>query len=253
MFEIEFLGTGTSTGVPQIGCDCEVCKSADKRDNRLRTSAIVRTKGKNILIDCGPDFRTQILRSGSPDIDCLLLTHIHYDHVGGIDDLRPYTKNNALPVYARADVINDLKARLPYCFQAHPYPGVPKFKFEVVEDNHDFSFCGIDITPISVMHYKLPILGYRIGTMAYITDAKYIAPEQIEKLHGLEVLVINSLQFEQHLSHMTLEESLEVINQVKPKVAYLTHMGHHMGLHAQTEKILPPNVKLAYDGLVVRV
>lgn len=252
MFEIEFLGTGTSTGVPQIGCGCEVCKSADRRDNRLRTSAIIRTKGKSILIDCGPDFRTQILRSGSPGIDCLLLTHIHYDHVGGIDDLRPYTKDGAFPVYARADVINDLKVRLPYCFQEHPYPGVPKFDFKVVEDDHDFNFCGIDIMPISVMHYKLPIFGYRIGSIAYITDAKRIAPEQIEKLHGLEVLVINSLQFEQHLSHMTLEESLDIINQVKPKMAYLTHMGHHMGLHAQTEKILPPNVKLAYDGLVVR-
>lgn len=252
MFEIEFLGTGTSTGVPQIGCDCEVCRSADARDKRLRSSVIVRTGGKNILIDCGPDFRTQILRCGDLSIDCVLLTHIHYDHVGGIDDLRPFTKDKPLPVYAQRDVISDLEARLPYCFQEHPYPGVPKFKFVEIDHRHSFCFDDIEIEPIAVMHYKLPILGFRIGKFAYVTDAKTIRADQVEKLRGLDTLVVNALQFEQHLSHMTLGEALAVIKEVNPRRAYLTHMGHHMGLHAQTDKLLPENVRLAYDGLIVK-
>ena len=252
ILEVEILGTGTSTGVPQIGCDCEVCRSTDPRDARLRTSAIVFYRGKRILIDCGPDFRTQILNARDWHLDALLITHIHYDHVGGIDDLRPYgISDEGFPVFARQDVINDLQARLPYCFAKNPYPGVPRLSFTTIDDVTPFEVCGINVTPIPVMHYKLPILGFHIGPLAYITDCKYIAPEQIERLHGVPLLIINALRQDTHLSHMSLAESLAVIEQIDPEQAYIIHMSHGIGLHAEVEKSLPTNVHLAYDGMIV--
>lgn len=249
--EIEFLGTGTSTGVPQLRCSCPVCRSADRRDNRLRASAIVRYKGKNILIDCGPDFRSQMLRATDDNLDCLLITHIHYDHVGGIDDLRAYCANE-FPIFARADVVSNLRSRLPYCFAEHPYPGVPRLDVHVIDDN-PFTACGVDVEPLPVMHYKLPIYGYRIGPLAYITDAKEIAPSVVERLHGVPLLIINSLRREEHLSHMNLEQTLGVVKQIEPQRAYLTHLSHQMGLHADVSKLLPENVHIAYDGLVITV
>ena len=253
MLEIEFLGTGTSTGVPQINCHCEVCSSTDPRDNRLRTSAIVRYKGKKLLIDCGPDFRTQMLRASDSDIDALLVTHIHYDHLGDIDDLRAYCKGgHRFPVYARRDVLDDIRRRMPYCFQEHLYPGVPTFNLHEVGEE-PFVAEGISVQPIPVWHYKMRINGYRIGPLAYITDCKTIEPEQVEKLRGVPLLVINALRIEPHMSHMSLSEALAVIDRIKPGRALLTHMSHGIGLHAQVSRMLPAGVQLAHDRLIVQV
>ncbi len=250
--EIEFLGTGTSTGVPMLRCHCPVCMSADPRDKRLRTSAIVRYQGARILIDCGPDFRTQMLRASDDNIDAVLLTHIHFDHVAGLDDLRAYCFEKPMPLYARADVLRDLHQRIPYCFAEHPYPGVPQFEEHVIDDK-PFLVEGVHVEPLPVMHYRLPIYGYRIGPLAYITDAKTIDDAVIERLKGVPLLVINSLRQGHHISHMCLEETLAVIGRVRPGRAYLVHMSDRMGLHADSPKLLPDGVRLAYDGLIVKV
>lgn len=250
--EIEFLGTGTSTGVPMLRCLCPVCMSADPRDKRLRTSAIVRYQGVRLLIDCGPDFRTQMLRASDDNLDAVLLTHIHYDHVAGLDDLRAYCFERPFPLYARADVLKNLHKRIPYCFADDPYPGVAQFEEHVIGDG-PFLVEGVRVEPIPVMHYKLPIIGFRIGPLAYITDAKVIAGDVIDRLKGVPLLVINSLRVGQHLSHMCLDETLDVINQIKPGHAYLIHMSDRMGLHADSPKLLPEGVELAYDGLKVKV
>lgn len=251
--EIEFIGTGTSTGIPVIGCECEVCKSTDVRDRRLRASAVVRIAGKNILIDCGPDFREQMLRAKSCKLDMALLTHSHYDHVGGIDDLRPYCYPNHFPIYAQQNVLDDLLARVPYCFAKNPYPGVPQFLLNVADAEHPIEFEDLKIEVLPIWHYKLLINGYKIGDrLAYITDAKTIDQEVIDGLKGIDVLVINALRSEEHISHMTLQTCLSIIEQVKPGKAYIIHMSHDMGLHEETSKELPEGVQFAYDGLVVK-
>ncbi|AHF11731.1 hydrolase [Barnesiella viscericola DSM 18177] len=248
--QITFLGTGTSTGIPQIGCTCPVCTSANPKDNRLRTSAVVSVNGKNILIDCGPDFRQQVLRAGIGRIDAVLITHIHYDHTGGIDDLRPFGGKHTLPIYLEPSVAEGIRTRLPYCFGDHLYPGVPNIRLQEI-GIEPFTIEDIEVTPIRVMHYKLPILGYRIGGLVYITDALTIPDEEYAKMKQVDVLVINALRKQPHLSHQTLDEALRVIERVQPREAYLVHMSHHMGLTAEVEKELPPHVHFAYDGLVV--
>ena len=250
--EIEFLGTGTSTGVPSIGCHCQVCSSTDPHDKRLRCSAIVRYRGKRLLIDGGPDFRQQILRASDDRLDACLLTHIHYDHVGGLDDLRAYSLEQDFPIYAQQRVIDQLKRSMPYCFGEHLYPGVPKLDFIAI-DEAPFTIGDVQVTPIPVLHDKLPIFGYRIGPLAYITDCKTISQEQIEKLHGTPLLVINALHIKPHHSHMNLSESLEVVRQIEPGQAWFIHMSHSMGLHAQVNSTLPPGIQLAHDGLILRV
>ena len=250
--EIEFLGTGTSTGVPMLRCHCPVCMSADPRDKRLRTSAIVRYQGARLLIDCGPDFRTQMLRASDDNIDAVLLTHIHFDHVAGLDDLRAYCFESPMPLYARADVMRDLHQRIPYCFADNPYPGVPHFEEHVIDDN-PFLVEGVRVEPLPVNHYRLSIYGYRIGPLAYITDAKTIDDAVIERLKGVPLLVINSLRPGQHISHMCLEETLDVIKRIGPERAYLVHMSDRMGLHADSPAFLPDGVQLAYDGLILKV
>ena len=250
MMQITFLGTGTSTGIPQIGCTCPVCTSTDPKDNRLRTSVVVSVNGKNILIDCGPDFRQQVLRSGIGRIDAVLITHIHYDHTGGIDDLRPFGGKHTLPIYLEPSVAEGIRTRLPYCFGDHLYPGVPNIRLQEI-GIEPFTIENIEVTPIRVMHYKLPILGYRIGGLVYITDALTIPDEEYAKMKQVDVLVINALRKQPHLSHQTLDEALRVIERVQPREAYLVHMSHHMGLTAEVEKELPPHVHFAYDGLVV--
>ena len=247
---IRILGSGTSTGVPQIGCLCDVCHSTDPRDKRLRQSALVTYRGKNILIDCGPDFRQQMLACGSPHLDALLITHIHYDHVAGLEELRGF---GDLPIYARGDVIKALHERLGYCFAEHPYPGVPHFNLVEIDDITPFDCAGVGVEPIPVMHYRLPILGFRIGPLAYVTDCKTISDEVVKSLHGVPLLVINALRIEDHLSHLSLDQSLEVIKRVQPGRALLVHMSHGIGLHAQVLKMLPTNVELAYDGMVLEV
>ena len=250
--EVEFLGTGTSMGVPFVGCECEVCRSQDPHDKRLRCSAIVRVDGVNLLIDCGPDFRQQMLRASDNRLDALLMTHTHYDHSGGMDDLRPYTYHNPFPVYVRADVLADLRTRMPYSFIDNPYPGVPRFNLHEV-DGSIIHFRGIDIEPLPVMHYKLPIFGYRIGNLAYITDAKTIPPTTMQRLQGVDTLIINALRFKPHLSHFSLEEALDVIKKVSPRRAYLIHMSDGIGLHASTSRLLPVGVELAYDTEIIRL
>ncbi len=251
--EIEFLGTGTSTGVPMLRCQCPVCLSSDPRDMRLRTSAIVRYQGVRLLIDCGPDFRTQMLRASDDNLDAVLLTHIHFDHVAGLDDLRAYCFERPFPLYARADVLENLHQRIPYCFADNPYPGVAQFEEHVIGDK-PFLVEGVRVEPIPVMHYKLPIIGFRIGPLAYITDAKTIADDVVDSLKGVPLLVINSLKAEgNHLSHMCLDETLSIVNRIKPGRTYLIHMSDRMGLHADSPRLLPQGVELAYDRLIVKV
>lgn len=250
--KLTFLGTGTSTGVPQIRCKCEVCTSQSPFDKRLRASVLVETGNKNILIDCGPDFRQQILGIGSLRLDALLITHIHYDHVGGIDDLRPYCYPDSFPVYCKEDVAKELRMKLPYCFGARHYPGAPTFDMHIVEPGKAFMIGDVEVLPVEVMHYRLPILGYRIGELAYITDCKTIPQKSIDLLKGVDILVVNALRHQEHMSHMNLPQALELIEKVAPRVAYLTHMSHQIGLHEEVSKILPPHVHFAYDGLEIQ-
>lgn len=253
MIKVRFLGTGTSTGVPQIGCTCPVCTSTDLHDKRLRASVLLTVNGKNLLIDCGPDFRSQIISAGAPPIDAALLTHSHYDHVGGIDDLRPYCRvTDGFDLYCREDVARDLHARVPYCFKKHPYPGVPIFNIHVIDDR-SFRIGDIDITPLPVIHYRLHIYGFRIGDFAYITDAKHIPDTTFELLEGVDTLVINALRKEEHLSHMNLEQALDAIGRIRPRVAYLTHIADKLGLSSEVGPTLPDGVKLAYDNLEISV
>ena len=248
--KITFLGTGTSTGNPEIGCSCEVCTSRDPRDWRLRASVLVEVAGKRLLIDCGPDFRYQMLRAKCYHLDAVLLTHEHYDHVGGLDDLRPYSRVKDVAIYTEANVVEAIKTRMPYVFRAHKYPGVPNLVLHTV-GLAPFEAAGVPIQPIRVMHAKLPILGFRIGDFAYLTDLKYLPEEEFAKLAGLEVLVVDALRRGTHLSHEGLEEALVLIARIRPKEAYLTHMSHRIGLHAQIDKQLPPHVHYAYDGLTL--
>jgi phosphoribosyl 1,2-cyclic phosphate phosphodiesterase len=236
-----------------LRCQCPVCLSSDPRDIRLRTSAIVRYQGVRLLIDCGPDFRTQMLRASDDNLDAVLLTHIHFDHVAGLDDLRAYCFERPFPLYARADVLENLHQRIPYCFADNPYPGVAQFEEHVIGDK-PFLVEGVRVEPIPVMHYKLPIIGFRIGPLAYITDAKTIADDVVDSLKGVPLLVINSLKAEgNHLSHMCLDETLSIVNRIKPGRTYLIHMSDRMGLHADSPRLLPQGVELAYDRLIVKV
>lgn len=248
--KIRFLGTGTSTGVPEIGCKCEVCTSNDSRDKRLRTSVLLETEGKKILIDCGPDFRQQALTAGLETLDTLLITHEHYDHVGGIDDLRPFCKHDKFPIYAEDLVAEKLRQRMPYCFIEASYPGVPQLELNEI-GNKPFFAAQTLFVPIRVMHYKLPVFGYRMENFAYLTDFKTIPEEEYDKLRNLDVLIIDALRKKEHLSHENVSQALAQIERIRPKRAYFIHMSHHFGLHEVMEKELPENVFLPYDGLEI--
>lgn len=252
--KVTFLGTGTSQGVPVILCNCDVCSSTDVRDKRLRTSIMIETNNQVFIIDTGPDFRQQMLRYKVRDVDAILFTHEHKDHIAGLDDIRAfnYVKKKPVDIYAEERVQEALRREYAYAFADYKYPGIPEMNMHLIE-NKKFSIKSTLITPIRAMHYKLPILGFRIGDFTYITDANFIEEKEIEKIRGSKVLVLNALRKKKHISHYNLEEALQLISLVKPQRAFLTHISHMMGFHAEVEKELPPNVHFAYDGLVVEV
>ena len=250
MGRILFLGTGTSTGVPQIGCRCEVCRSADAHDHRLRTSALLETGGRRLLMDCGPDFRQQMLAHGITWLSAVLLTHEHYDHVGGMDDLRPF---GDMDVYAEGRVLEAVRRVMPYCFAPHPYPGVPRIELHEVRPYEAFDVQGLRVMPVRLMHACLPILGYRIGNVAYLTDVKTLDERAVEQLGGLDVLVLNALRRKEHLSHLSLDESLALARRIGAKKTFLIHMSHEIGLHEAVQRELPDGVVLAYDGLEAEI
>lgn len=249
--KITILGSGTSTGVPEIGCTCPVCTSSDPRDHRLRASALIETDDTRILIDCGPDFRTQVLGLPFKKIDGVLITHEHYDHVGGLDDLRPFCRFGEVPIYAEPHTAERLRTRMPYCFVDHSYPGVPNIPLQEIEENRTFLINYIPVTPLRVMHGRLPILGYRIGNIGYITDMLTMPDVSYEQLRQLDVLVVNALRIAPHPTHQNLAEALDTARRIGAKETYFIHMSHHIGLQAEVETQLPPHVYFASDGLEI--
>jgi phosphoribosyl 1,2-cyclic phosphate phosphodiesterase len=250
MVKITFLGTGTSQGVPVIACECTTCLSKDQHDKRLRTSLLLQTGNTNLLFDAGPDFRQQMLRENVMKLDSILLTHEHKDHIAGLDDVRAfnYKSRDAIDIFAEERVQKAIKKEYSYVFSEYQYPGIPRMRLNEVPE-HGFEIKGIKILPIRVFHYRLPVYGFRIGDFAYITDANYIPEESMEKLFGIKYLVINALRKEKHISHFTLMEAINIIREISPKKAFITHISHQMGLHSEVSKELPGEITLAYDGL----
>lgn len=251
---ITFLGTGTSQGVPVIACNCEVCLSTDKHDKRLRTSILLETDDKVIVIDSGPDFRYQMLRADVQHLDAIVFTHEHKDHIAGLDDIRAFNYKQQVPmdVYADLRVQAALKREFYYIFEEHKYPGVPQLTMHTI-DGVPFNVGKTQFIPIEVLHYKLPVFGFRINDFTYITDAKTISPAEREKIRGTKVLVVNALQREEHISHFTLAEALQFATAIGAEETYFTHISHRLGKHADVSEMLPPGVQLAYDGLVLEV
>lgn len=252
--KVTFLGTGTSQGVPVIACKCSVCISDDSRDKRLRSSVMVEHNGTTVVIDSGPDFRQQMLRAGVDHIDGLVFTHEHKDHIAGMDDIRAfnYVHKEKVNVYATPRVQEALKREFPYVFEDFKYPGVPEIEMHTI-NGHPFFVGGIEIQPVEVLHYRLPVHGFRIGDFTYITDANAITDEELAKVRGSKIIVINALRREPHVSHFTLSEALEIIEKTGPEQAFLTHISHQLGKHMEVDAELPSNVKCAFDGLVLEL
>ncbi|MCX6308169.1 MAG: MBL fold metallo-hydrolase [Bacteroidia bacterium] len=248
--KLTFLGTGTSTGNPALLCSCATCLSKDPKDNRLRSSVLVEDQGTSLLIDCGPDFRQQALRANIRHIDAVLVTHEHYDHLGGLDDLRPYCSIHEMPLYAVSRILNHLQVAMPYSFRENPYPGVPLFDLRPVTLK-EFRINHLEIIPIEVFHHKLPVIGYRIGDLTYLTDFNSILPKELEKVKGSKVLIIDALRVDEHISHNTLQQALDLIDALRPERSYLIHMSHDMGIQEEVEPTLPKGVFFSYDGLVL--
>jgi len=248
--KITFLGTGTSQGVPVITCECPACSSSDEHDKRLRTSLLLEINGKVLLFDAGPDFRQQMLRENVKKLDSIILTHEHKDHIAGMDDVRAFNfkSQDAVDIFAEERVQKAIRKEFSYVFSEYQYPGVPRMRLNDIPDQM-FIVKGIEVLPIRVFHYHLPVFGFRIGNFAYITDANYIPEESKEKLFGVKYLVINALRKEKHISHFSLREAIDFIREISPKKAYITHISHQMGLYAEVTKELPPGIMLAYDGL----
>ncbi|WP_134090555.1 MBL fold metallo-hydrolase [Olivibacter sp. XZL3] len=247
---ITFLGTGTSQGVPVIACGCSVCTSRDHHDNRLRSSVMISSQGKNVVIDTGPDFRYQMLREGVKRLDAVLYTHAHKDHIAGLDDIRAfnYFQGTAIDVFADNLVQDALKREFYYIFTEHKYPGIPQINLKEVDDEL-FSIGHLSVQPINVMHFKLPIKGYRFGDFTYLTDVKSVSESAVNKITGTKILVVNALQREPHISHFTLDEAISFAKQIGADRTYFTHISHRLGKHEEISKELPPGIYLAYDGL----
>ncbi len=250
--QLTFLGTGTSQGVPVIACNCEVCNSLNSKDKRLRTSVLINTQQTTICIDTGPDFRTQMLREHVQQLDAVVFTHEHKDHVAGLDDVRAFNfkQQKDMPLFATPRVCEALRNEFHYAFAKHPYPGIPRLELHEIS-NQPFKVNDLELTPIEVMHHKLKVMGYRIGKLTYITDANYISPEEKEKIKGSEILIINALRKTQHISHFTLEQAIELSKELNVQTTYLTHLSHLMGKHDKLSEELPQGVYVAYDGLTI--
>lgn len=252
--KITFLGTGTSQGVPPIGCRSDVCLSENPRDKRLRASIHVEWNGLSLVVDCGPDFRYQMIRAGISHVDALLFTHEHRDHTAGLDDIRPfnYLQGAAMPVYLHPRVYQAFQGQFDYIFQPVPYPGIPQIDWHLI-DNEPFEIGGRVIRPVEVLHYKLPVLGFVFDKFAYVTDANFISEKEKEKLKGMDVLVLNALRREAHISHFTLDEAVALAKELGAKQTYFTHMSHQIGLHDDVCSELPEGIDLAHDGLVLEL
>jgi phosphoribosyl 1,2-cyclic phosphate phosphodiesterase len=252
--KVTFLGSGTSQGIPVVACTCEVCQSADTRDKRLRSSILISSENTTLVIDTGPDFRQQMLRENVKKLDGVVFTHEHKDHIAGMDDIRAFNfiQKKDMDIFASEEVQKALQREFHYVFAKKKYPGVPLVKLHTVNDD-PFTVGDIELTPINVLHYMMPVKGYRVGDFSYITDAKTIPDKDFEKLKGSEILVINALRRTPHISHFNLEEALQIIDKIKPRKAYLTHLSHLMGLHRELEKELPENVEIAVDGLTIEI
>lgn len=252
--KITFLGTGTSQGVPVIACRCQVCNSADFRDKRLRSSILIEKGTTAVVIDSGPDFRQQMLRAEVNHIDGLLFTHEHKDHIAGMDDIRAYNyvHHEKVNIYANLQVQEALHREFPYVFADFKYPGVPEINMHTIDESA-FSIGEIEFLPVPVLHYRLPVLGFRIGDFTYITDANHITEQSMSLIRGSKIIVINALRREPHVSHFTLDEALEVIGKLGPEKAYLTHISHQLGMHDDVNAELPAHVQCAYDGLVIEI
>lgn len=252
---VTFLGTGTSQGIPVIGSDHPVCKSSDPRDKRLRVSVLLQWDDFTFVIDCGPDFRQQMLREEVNRMDGVLLTHEHSDHTAGLDDIRPfYFRQGEIPFFAHQRVFDALHQRFAYIFETeNKYPGAPSIREERIHKGEPFELSGMKVTPVEVMHGELPVLGFRVGDFVYLTDAKTMSPDQRDLIRGCKVLVVNALRKEPHFTHFNLEEALDFVEDIGPQQAYFTHISHLMGFHSQVDKELPDNVNLAYDGLTITI
>ncbi len=252
--KVTFLGTGTSQGVPIICCECKVCRSVNPKDNRLRSSILIESDTTKIIIDSGPDFRQQLLRIGLKSLDAVVFTHEHKDHIAGLDEVKAFNFFNQMrmPVYASSRVQDALKREFAYIFTEDKYPGVPEIDLYTVEDS-PIKIKDIELLPIDVIHYRLPIKGYRINDFTYITDANYISEQEKNKIKGSKIIVINSLRKQEHVSHFTFQQAIDLMLELQPEKAYFTHISHQLGLHDEVSKELPDFIELAYDGLQLKI